>query len=71
MNTAKPIHSDAALIERLGGSAKVAELLGLDKDGGTQRVFNWITRGIPPRIKLKHPAIFLAAPAGEVDAKAE
>ena len=50
---------DGAIIESLGGPAKVAELLGYDKAGGVQRVHNWITRGIPPRVKLEHPDVFL------------
>lgn len=53
------VMNDAQLIEHLGGCAKVAELLGIDKDGGTQRVFNWLTRGIPPRVKLERPDLFL------------
>jgi hypothetical protein len=56
------IDHDKALIERLGGPAKVAELLGYDKDGGVQRVFNWTTRGIPARVKLAFPQIFLKQP---------
>lgn len=55
------IEHDKALIERLGGPAKVAELLGYEKDGGTQRVHNWTLRGIPAKVKLQWPAIFLAA----------
>jgi hypothetical protein len=51
--------SDKQIIEDLGGAAKVAELLGLDKHGGTQRVHNWIARGIPPKVKLEYPHIFL------------
>jgi hypothetical protein len=50
---------DKELIETLGGPAKVAELLGYDKEGGAQRVNNWLTRGIPARVKLDHPEIFL------------
>lgn len=53
------IESDKTLIETLGGPAKVAELLGYGKDGGTQRVHNWLTRGIPARVKINHPDIFL------------
>lgn len=49
---------DAARIEALGGATKVAELLGYGR-GGPQRVHNWIARGIPPRVKLDHPEIFL------------
>lgn len=56
---------DGAIIESLGGPAKVAELLGYDKAGGVQRVHNWITRGIPPRVKLEHPDVFLRD--GKVD----
>ena len=51
--------SDKELIEFLGGPAKVAELLGYDKDGGTQRVHNWITRGIPAQVKVDYQSIFL------------
>ncbi len=51
--------NDKQLIEELGGPAKVAELLGYNKDGGVQRVHNWTTRGIPPKVKLAHPDIFL------------
>lgn len=50
---------DAARIKRLGGPARVAELLGYDKQGGTQRVHNWIARGVPPSVKLAHPDLFL------------
>lgn len=60
---------DAILIESLGGPAKVAELLGYDKHGGTQRVHNWLARGIPPKVKLERPDLFLAGEkvgAGEV-----
>lgn len=51
--------TDRELIEHLGGPAKVAELLKYDKNGGVQRVHNWMTRGIPARVKLGHPEIFL------------
>ena len=53
---------DIEIIERLGGPAKVARLLGYQGSGGTQRVFNWLTRGIPPRVKVEHPEIFLNPP---------
>lgn len=60
------MHTDAQLIEDLGGSAKVASLLGYDtKSGGVQRVDNWKRRGIPPRVKLDHPHVFLARLHGE------
>lgn len=51
--------SDKEIIEGLGGAAKVAELLGLEKHGGVQRVHNWTVRGIPPKVKLEYPHIFL------------
>lgn len=46
--------SDKELIESLGGSAKLALLLGFS----VQRVENWKERGIPPRVRLDHPHIF-------------
>lgn len=69
---------DELRIRRLGGPARVAALLQYSKRGGTQRVSNWIDRGIPPRVKVERPDLFLvpldqlppldeppAAPAGE------
>lgn len=54
------MNDDAEIIKALGGPAKVAELLGYDKDsGGTQRVHNWLARGIPPKVKLERPDLFL------------
>lgn len=54
--------NDRELIKALGGPAKVAELLGFDKaQGGVQRVQNWLERGIPSKVKLDHPHIFLRA----------
>lgn len=53
------VERDKALIDELGGPAKVAELLGFDKDGGIQRVQNWTTRGIPAAVKVLHPRVFL------------
>ena len=56
--------TDPELIRSLGWPTKVAELIGFDKTaGGVQRVQNWITRGIPPRVKLQHPDVFLTAVA--------
>lgn len=52
--------NDKELIERLGGPTRVAELLKFPKAGGAQRVQNWMTRGIPSRVKLDHPDIFLS-----------
>jgi hypothetical protein len=50
---------DRTRIERLGGPARVAEMLGYEKEGGTQRVHNWLTRGIPPKVKLERPDLFI------------
>jgi hypothetical protein len=57
--TSTRIEADRALIARLGGSTKVAEMLGYPAKGGAQRVSNWKARGIPPGVKLDHPHIFL------------
>lgn len=64
--------TDSELIRMLGGPTKVAEMLGYDKaKGGVQRVQNWIERGIPPRVKLDHPDLFLNGKrATEMEAKA-
>jgi hypothetical protein len=53
------MNDDAMLINELGGPTKVSDMLGYDRNGGPQRVQNWISRGIPPRVKLDHPDIFL------------
>lgn len=50
------IKADKETLLKLGGSTKVAELLGYrDK----QRVQNWMKRGIPARVKLEYPHLFL------------
>lgn len=53
------MHHDSELIRQLGGPSKVAELLNFPKQGGAQRVQNWMTRGIPSKVKLEHQDIFL------------
>jgi hypothetical protein len=50
--------NDAELIRSLGGPAALAERLKFKKDGGVQRVANWVKRGIPWRIKAENPSIF-------------
>lgn len=61
--------TDKELIRELGGPTKLAVRLGYDKaHGGVQRVQNWITRGIPPQVKLDFPHIFLAAGFGGIAA---
>lgn len=62
VKTTRALPTDAQLIANLGGAAAVAELLGYDKtDGGRQRVHNWIKRGIPSRVKVERPDLFLPA----------
>lgn len=55
------IDDDKKQITTLGGPTKVAALLGYDKHGGVQRVQNWMTRGIPSKVKLDRPDIFSQA----------
>jgi hypothetical protein len=50
------IEADKEILLKLGGSTKVAELLGY-KD--KQRVQNWMKRGIPSKVKLQYPHLFL------------
>jgi hypothetical protein len=50
--------NDSELIDKLGGPTKLAELLRFDRHG-PQRVSNWRKRGIPARVKLDHPELFL------------
>lgn len=58
--------TDSELIDALGGPAKIAMLLGYDKEGGVQRIHNWRTRGIPAQVKIDHPDIFDAPLAPDV-----
>lgn len=57
------IKRDRELIERLGGATKVAELLGLERLGGVQRVHNWKSRGIPAAVKVARPDLFMSGSA--------
>jgi hypothetical protein len=60
MENTDQIRADRQLIEDLGGPTKTAELLGYDKaKGGVQRVQNWMTRGIPARVRIAHPTLFM------------
>jgi hypothetical protein len=47
---------DKELIVQLGGATILAKRLGFNSK---QRVHNWLTRGIPPSVKLAYPKIFL------------
>jgi hypothetical protein len=63
--------TDKDRIKALGGPTKVAELLGYDKaKGGVQRVQNWLDRGIPPKVKVAYPHIFLTDLPAEAKAGA-
>ena len=53
--------TDKEIIDNLGGPAAVAGLLGFEKHRGTQRVFNWMTRGIPAQVKVDYPELFMPA----------
>jgi len=56
MNKEQQLQSDKDLIAKLGGASALAKKLGF---ASKQRVHNWMTRGIPPAIKLAYPKIFL------------
>lgn len=63
------MHPDKDLIVSLGGPTKLAQTLGYDtNNGGVQRVQNWMSRGIPPRVILDNPHVFqfAAPPAPEL-----
>jgi hypothetical protein len=60
--TKTQIEQDAELIEELGGSTAVSDLLNFEKPNGPARVNNWKTRGIPAEVKLAHPLIFVRRP---------
>jgi hypothetical protein len=48
--------TDKELIALLGGPTVLSKRLGFPS---SQRVHNWITRGIPASIKLAYPKLFL------------
>lgn len=48
-------------IDALGGSAKVAKLIGIyTQKGGVSRVCNWRCRGIPAKVLVDNPKLFNA-----------
>jgi hypothetical protein len=52
--------TDKEILDSLGGSTAVAKLLGYDLNkGGAQKVNNWYKRGIPAKVKVDHPELFL------------
>lgn len=58
---AMDIETDRKLIAELGGPSRVASMLGID-DKGTQRVHNWMRRGIPAAVRVEHPHLFMPTP---------
>ena len=56
MNKEQQLQFDKDLIAKLGGASALAKKLGF---ASKQRVHNWMTRGIPPSVKLAYPKIFL------------
>ena len=51
--------TDKEIIEFYGGGTKLARKLGLTTHHDRIKVNNWKIRGIPAKIKLKYPEIFL------------
>lgn len=62
---AKASDADKALIEKLGGTTKLAGQLGVS----AQVVSNWKARGIPPGVKLRNPELFLRELTGHAEAE--
>lgn len=50
--------TDVQIIDELGGPSAVAKILGFSPKIGTQRVYNWKTRGIPAAVRLENIDIF-------------
>jgi len=59
MQPMNQIERDADLIRTLGGASKVARLLSEVEPVSVQSVHNWLSRGVPFRIKVLHPHIFM------------
>lgn len=49
---------DERAIATMGGAAKVSRFLGYGPMG-TQRVHNWMRRGIPAAVRVEHPHLFM------------
>lgn len=58
MRAMKELERDRQIIRQLGGPTKVANMLGLTQHG-PQQVANWLNRGIPAHIKVRHPELFM------------
>ena len=61
------MHADSKVLTKLGGSTKVARLLG--KGFTPQRINNWFERGIPPRVKVNYPELFMPHLIGKAKRK--
>lgn len=59
MSAMTHLDQDRELLKSLGGPTKVAELLGLPKYHGVQRVQNWMQRGIPASVRVERPDLFM------------
>lgn len=53
------MNSESKIIDALGGPTEVAKKLGYKLPSGAARVSNWKKRGIPAKIKLEFPWMFL------------
>lgn len=51
--------TDSEIIDFYGGSKALCKLLGLEGPHSEIRVYQWKKRGIPAKIKLKYPELFL------------
>lgn len=59
--------TDQQIIKDLGGPTKLARMLGYTKKGGSQRVQNWLYRGIPAHVKIKFPEFFMPDRVSGID----
>ena len=50
---------DKKIIDLYGGATKLSNLLNFKTPNGARRVHNWKTRGIPAKVKLDFPEVFL------------
>lgn len=49
------MHKDKEIIDKLGGVGTVSKFLGV----GYTTVYNWLGRGIPAKVKVMHPDLFM------------
>lgn len=58
----KRVSEDKRLLQSIGSYAEIGRITG----NSPQCVFNWTKRGIPARIKLKYPDLFLNSKKSDV-----